>query len=461
MALRAICDFVRTALLAEPLLDLSKDGVTDVVNTSDLVAPSRKWGRPTFVLKDLERASACAYFDYQRERVFVRTNKRVAKIEKVRKKSHQPRVNKRIELSCKHCPNCGSRRIKRIQKLHRLTIDLQFSRSGVKRWVVEYTGARHLCNRCRRTFASDGWPARRRKYGENLAKWSVYLNVGCKQTMYNVRDTLRDLFDIAITRSSLYQLKKEVCQSYQELYEQIREHTLASPVLHIDETDVAIRSTKGYVWIFATVDAVWYLYKESRSGEFLKDLLSGFRGVLVSDFYSAYDSVDCPQQKCLLHLLRDFNYDLKCNPFDEEFKWIAAEFGHVLRGIVETIDRYGLKERHLRKHTKQAARFVERVCNSPLASDVSSRYQKRFKKYGDRLFTFLAFDGVPWNNNGAEYAAKRFVKYRRINDGLFTERSLGESLVMLSISETCKLNGVSLLRFLLDGSTTLARLMGS
>ncbi len=46
-------------------------------------------------------------------------------------------------------------------------------------------------------------------------------------------------------------------------------------------------------------------------------------------------------------------------------------------------------------------------------------------------------------------------------DLLADERSLGESLVMLSISETCKHNGVNFLRFLLDGSTDLAHLTRS
>ena len=43
----------------------------------------KKWpiyGRPNFVLKDLERASECAYFDYQRDRVYVRTEKRFKSI---------------------------------------------------------------------------------------------------------------------------------------------------------------------------------------------------------------------------------------------------------------------------------------------------------------------------------------------------------------------------------------------
>ena len=44
------------------------------------------YGRATFALKDLERVSNCAYFDYQRERVYVRTDKKVAKLVKQAKK---------------------------------------------------------------------------------------------------------------------------------------------------------------------------------------------------------------------------------------------------------------------------------------------------------------------------------------------------------------------------------------
>jgi hypothetical protein len=42
----------------------------------------------------------------------------------------------------------------------------------------------------------------------------------------------------------------------------------------------------------------------------MQAVLKDFKGVLVSDFYSAYDSMDCPQQKCLIHLMRDLNDDM-------------------------------------------------------------------------------------------------------------------------------------------------------
>src|SRR5438552_17341424 len=94
------------------------------------------------------------------------------------------------------------------------------------------------------------------------------------------------------------------------LLEGSKQEILKSPVLCIDEGDVTLRKTKGYVWVFTTHDGVWYLYKDTRSGEFLKELLAGYTGVLVSDFYSAYDGINCHQQKCLLHLLRDVSADV-------------------------------------------------------------------------------------------------------------------------------------------------------
>jgi Transposase IS66 family len=67
---------------------------------------------------------------------------------------------------------------------------------------------------------------------------------------------------------------------------------------------------------------------------------------------------------------------------------------------------------------------------------------ERLNKNRHRLFTFLDFDGVPWNNNNAEHAIKAFASLRRVIDGRTTEKGLDEFLVLLSVSETCMLFGV-------------------
>lgn len=75
------------------------------------------------------------------------------------------------------------------------------------------------------------------------------------------------------------------------------------------------------------------------------------------------------------------------------------------------------------------------------------------------MFTFLDHDGVPWNNNNAEHAIKRFAKYRRDADGRFTEQSLQEYLVLATVFETCELNNINVLKFLLSKETALEGLL--
>ncbi len=55
----------------------------------------------------------------------------------------------------------------------------------------------------------------------------------------------------------------------------------------------------------------------------MQTAMKDFKGVLVSDFYSAYDSMDCPQQKCLIHLMRDLNDDMLKNPYNDDLRQIV------------------------------------------------------------------------------------------------------------------------------------------
>jgi hypothetical protein len=109
---------------------------------------------------------------------------------------------------------------------------------------------------------------------------------------------------------------------------------------------------KGYVWTFANLEEVVYLYRPTREGEFLQQTLKMFKGVLVSDFYAAYESLDCPQQKCLIHLMRDMNQELLDNPFDAELQSITQPFASLLRSIVAAVDEHGLKRRYLERYAQ-------------------------------------------------------------------------------------------------------------
>ena len=194
-----------------------------------------------------------------------------------------------------------------------------------------------------------------------------------------------------------------------------------------------------------------YIYSASREGELLHSLLKDFKGVLVSDFYAAYDSLDCPQQKCLIHLIRDMNDDLMKEPFNDEIKSLAGEFSLLLKEIIATVDRFGLKGRFLRKHKLSVDHFFKYLTHQKFQTETAQKCKARLEKNRHCLFTFLDFDGVPWNNNNAEHAIKSFALLRRDFNGVTTEKGIRDYLILLSIYETCKFKGVSFLEFLRSG----------
>ena len=76
------------------------------------------------------------------------------------------------------------------------------------------------------------------------------------------------------------------------------------------------------------------MYSDSKDASTALEVLTGFKGVLVSDFYSGYDSVDRAQQRCLIHLLRDINEDVLKEPFNVELEELAHGFASLLRPMV-------------------------------------------------------------------------------------------------------------------------------
>ena len=432
--------------------------------SEDLIKDRPHWDlfRPReYASDDFKKVAQCAYFDYQREKVYVRTHPQFKVVNKRHRKFRRlsSRINKVESIESYQCPQCQSKKIQKGQQMSHDTIDLKFFTNGVKKWSTRVVSWRYRCSKCKHAFSSEERSPNPPKYGHALMSWIVYSNVACGVNMLRVGRSLAEVFGLSLPDSEGYRSKRYLMSLYQPLYAEILHSILAGPVLHIDETTVRLRKQHGYVWVLTSIDKAYYFYKPSREGSFLPELLSGFQGVLISDFYTAYDSLDCEQQKCLVHLIREIDDDLFRHPLDLELKSMAQEFGTLLRTIIETVDRRGLKSRYLRKHKRSAMRFLRSVAGAEFSSPLAIKYQKRFQKSGGKLFTFLDHDGVPWNNNNAEHAIKLFAKYRRNVDGYFTERTLQEYLVLATVLETCEFNNVNGLRFMLSKEATLEGLL--
>jgi hypothetical protein len=158
--------------------------------------------------------------------------------------------------------------------------------------------------------------------------------------------------------------------------------------------------------------------------------------------------------------MRDVNDSVSKQPFNEEMKEIAERFARLLKPIVDTVDRFGLKARYLRRHKRSVEQFYDVLSKRTFDTEVAAGYKKRFEKNRNKLFTFLDHDGVPWNNNNAEHAIKALVKLRRSIGGQSSPRGMRDYLVLLSVSQTCRYRGLSFLDFLKSGKADVAGFFG-
>jgi hypothetical protein len=424
-------------------------GSAEDINT---LSSRQKYGKSSFVLPDFEHINSCAYFDYQREKVFLRTGASSRKATSRRHKRRQRvRVNRTIKVRSNQCPLCGGSEIVRVEgQVHtKLAYDLKLTESGINRQVIACTCVLHHCRECDKRFVPPRYK-RRAKHFHALKSWAMYQHVAHRISFKRLQEIFSECYGLNVNFEEIHNFKRMMAFYYHRTYKQILSNLLTGSLIHADETNVNFQIGKGYIWVLANLHNVVYVYRPNRDGDWLQDLLSGFTGVLVSDFFSAYDSILCEQQKCLVHLIRDMNHDLLCSPYDQDFKSLISRFGVLLRGIIDTIDRYGLKRCHLHKHEAAVDRFYRTLGGQAIKSDLASEYWQKLVKYREKLFTFLRHDGVPWNNNNAEHAFRPFANYRITSDGMMTETGLRDYLVLLSIYQTCKYRGISFLRFLVS-----------
>jgi predicted RecB family nuclease len=430
----------------------------DVVAVESLEDESRKpsgeWGKKKFAIPEFEAVTKCSYFDYQKSRVFLRTNPALRPILRRQQKNERKpayRVTRTVEVRARRCPYCKgtvfSRNGNGFRTKH--SFDLRISRAGITRQVIRFRSKIYRCSSCDGSFVSRSFTAKE-CYGHSLAAWAVHQHVANRISFQNLETTLRECFSLPVNFRYIYEFKARFAQYYDETYRRILDRLRSGPLLHADETKVNFQTGSGYVWVFTNMEEVAFVVKPDRNASFLHEMLSGFGGVLVSDFFSGYDSLKCAQQKCLIHLMRDLNDSLLADPFDSELKELGHRFGQVLQVIIATVDRFGLKARLLRRHKPEVDRFFSGIEIKTSDSEAVRTLKKRVLKYRERLFTFLDYDGVPWNNNNAEHAVKHFAKYRSLVNGRVTEGGLRDYLTLLSIYQTCKYKSINCLEFLLS-----------
>lgn len=332
-------------------------------------------------------------------------------------------------------------------------IDLVFTEDGVTKTVIRYFGMKGYCSKCNRYYSPPDINkfSNSQVYGHGFQIWVAYQRVALRLPHRTIVQAIEEQFNETMTSHTVRAFVSYVAHYYVEAEKILAQHLLASSFIHADETEVNIQGTNWYVWVFTNGRHVIFKLTQTREATIVHELLSDYKGILISDFYPGYDSVACKQQKCWAHLIGDLNDDLWKHPFDAEFETFILKLRNLILPIFETIEKYGLKKKMLEKFKNNVRQFYENsITDIVYKSELVVKYQKRFLRYRESLFTFLEYDRVPWHNNTAENAIRHFAKQREVSGALF-ESSTRDYLLLLGIRQTCRFQDKPFLKFLLSG----------
>lgn len=348
------------------------------------------------------------------------------------------------------CPHCGGKLTRTGRKRTRIVEDIP---DDLTPEVTQHTIHRDWCPCCKKQVeppVADALPGC--TLGNRSVTLSAWLHYGLGVTTRQIVDVFNAHLRLKITDGGLTQMWHRLAGVFGPWYEAIHRHTLEAGVLHADETGWRVEGQTWWLWCFATTDTTFYLFDESRGHAALDQFfVEEFAGVLVSDFWAAYDAVGRTKQKCWPHLLRELKEVDEGSEAEGDWPAFAKRLRRVYGDAIRLELSRGARptEEYNWKLSLLHGRLTE-LAVGDWTNTHARRLAKRLRKYGAELLSFVEFEGVPSSNNHAEREVRPAVLMRKASYGSQSEAGVATRGVLMSVMRTLKKRGLDPLQTILD-----------
>ncbi len=364
------------------------------------------------------------------------------------RREHPVKIDEQKTHRLKRCPHCSGKLQRCKRSRTRLIEDIP---EVIEPVVTEHTMYRDYCPRCKahvEPIVPDAMP--KAALGHRVIALTSWFHYGLGLTIDQVVDILGYHLQTKLTPGGLVDAWRRLAEVLKVWYEQIGDEAKSSAHLHADETGWRVNGQTHWLWCFANDRNCYYMIDRSRGSPALQRFFTEeFEGVLITDFWSAYQSVRAEdRQYCLVHLLRELE---KVDDQNDSAEWQA--FAKKLRRLLRDGIRLRKREDYAPdKYRDRIDRLNKRLAD--LAAQEredgdTRRLTKRLNKYAEYLFTFLNYDHVPFDNNFAERQIRPAVILRKNSQSNRSDRGAATQGVLMSVYRTLKLRG-------LDPTTTIA-----
>jgi transposase len=307
--------------------------------------------------------------------------------------------------------------------------------------LILYKG---LCPNCGKTGKAHIPFALRTCFGPRLSAMIVELTGAHGDSRRAVQDFLPLMFSLRISQGAMQKIIDRAGQALETHYAAIQEVVLSARVNHCDETTWKRKNGLEWLWLLCNTAAAFFMIYSKRSRQAFLALIGEWQGILVSDGYGVYRKWAHGRQTCLAHLIR------RAKGLAERTEPALSKSGAWVLSELRLLCRMAKHRPRNGEWLAFYARLMRLIGLYQDRKDEVGQLVRLLRRELEHLWLFLEEQGVSPTNNHAERTLRYAVLWRKRSFGTRVEK--GDRFVerMLSVRQTCRLQGKRVYPVLVD-----------
>ncbi len=343
-------------------------------------------------------------------------------------------IDETKDATIDQCPDCGGM-VNDVGERERIIETVIPAKVHVKKITVH----RYWCPCCGKVVdapVTDAFPNCR--LGLEIYLLVAFMKFRIGMTYEKIQEMLQIPYSLYVSKGELPQMMDRLASEFGDHYEQLLQELRDSPSVNGDETGWRVDGKNAWLWAFIGKGTALYTIEKCRGKKVVKRVLGKhYKGVLGSDFWSAYNLDSIVQQKCHVHLKRDLKEVAEEKDGRSQFHRFKKKLKRILNDGVRIKDKTK-DSTELNQQKVHLDNRITNLCDEKWTDADCIRLVKRLRGRGKDLFTFLVRDIDP-DNNIAERGIRPAVLMRKNSYGNRSERGAETTSVMLSVVETCNM----------------------
>lgn len=348
------------------------------------------------------------------------------------------------------CPDCEGVLGNPAVSYTRQTLDILLTPATVTEHVV----FRRWCKQCQKQVAPkldlSGTIVGQQRFGNGIMSMVAMFKEAFRQPVTTIQSYFEIMHTLHLSRGEIISLLHKTARLGKPTYESLKQQLRESHVVYGDETGGRENGRNGYTWNFNTDKIKLLLYRHTRSQTVVTEALGDdFEGVLVSDFYAAYNVYTGFHQRCWVHYLRDIKKLREAYPKDIRLRRWAKQIHRLYQQAKEWSGPdpqlpNGLKEQLRITKQREFEEKLKKLCEQWVTQEVPmSTLSARAIKFLPEMFVFIRFEGVASDNNSAERSIRHDVISRKISGGTRSAKGSETKSILGSLFGTWKLQNLN------------------